>query len=84
MQYAGYWSKNAFEKAGFSVQGFKEKFTSIGNTVGSIAGKISSFVKNIAGKFKKKLAGSEGEGEDTACRAIETIEGGEVEEFDPK
>ena len=39
MQNAGNWFKNAFEKAGFSVQGFKDKFTSIGNTVGSIAGK---------------------------------------------
>lgn len=46
LQNAGNWFKNAFEKAGFSVQGFKDKFTSIGNTVGSIAGKISSFVKN--------------------------------------
>lgn len=45
LQNAGNWFKNAFEKAGFSVQGFKDKFTSIGNTVGSIAGKISSFVK---------------------------------------
>lgn len=41
LQNVGNWFKNAFEKAGFSVQGFKDKFTSIGNTVGNIAGKIS-------------------------------------------
>lgn len=76
LQNAGNWFKNAFEKAGFSVQGFKDKFTSIGNTVGSIAGKISSFVKNIAGIFKKEFAGSVGEGADAAGGAFETIVGG--------
>lgn len=82
MQNAGNWFKNAFEKAGFSVQGFKDKFTSIGNTVGSIAGKISSFVKNIAGIFKKEFAGSVGEGADAAGGAFETIVGGAVAAFD--
>ena len=76
LQNVGNWFKNAFEKAGFSVQGFKDKFTSIGNTVGSIAGKISSFVKNIAGIFKKEFAGSIGEGADAAGGAFETIVGG--------
>lgn len=76
LQNVGNWFKNAFEKAGFSVQGFKDKFTSIGNTVGSIAGKISSFVKNIAGIFKKEFAGSVGEGADAAGGAFETIVGG--------
>ena len=76
LQNVGNWFKNAFEKAGFSVQGFKDKFTSIGNTVGSIAGKISSFVKNIAGIFKKEFAGSVGEGADAAGGALETIVGG--------
>lgn len=79
LQNAGNWFKNAFEKAGFSVQGFKDKFTSIGNTVGSIAGKISSFVKNIAGIFKKEFAGSVGEGADAAGGAFETIVGGTVD-----
>lgn len=82
LQNAGNWFKNAFEKAGFSVQGFKDKFTSIGNTVGSIAGKISSFVKNIAGIFKKEFAGSVGEGADAAGGAFETIVGGAVAAFD--
>lgn len=81
LQNAGNWFKNAFEKAGFSVQGFKDKFTSIGNTVGSIAGKISSFVKNI-GIFKKEFAGSVGEGADAAGGAFETIVGGAVAAFD--
>lgn len=82
LQNAGNWFKNAFEKAGFSVQGFKDKFTSIGNTVGSIAGKISSFVKNIAEIFKKEFAGSVGEGADAAGGAFETIVGGAVAAFD--
>lgn len=73
LQNAGNWFKNAFEKAGFSVQGFKDKFTSIGNTVGSIAGKISSFVKNIAGIFKKEFAGSVGEGADAAGGTVDVI-----------
>lgn len=70
LQNVGNWFKSAFEKAGFSVQGFKDKFTSIGNTVGNIAGKISSFVKNIAGIFKKEFAGSVGEGADAAGGAF--------------
>ena len=82
LQNVGNWFKNAFEKAGFSVQGFKDKFTSIGSTVGSIAGKISSFVKNIAGIFKKEFAGSVGEGADAAGGAFETIVGGAVAAFD--
>lgn len=82
LQNVGNWFKNAFEKAGFSVQGFKDKFTSIGNTVGNIAGKISSFVKNIAGIFKKEFAGSVGEGADAAGGAFETIVGGAVAAFD--
>lgn len=82
LQNVGNWFKNAFEKAGFSVQGFQNKFTSIGNTVGSIAGKISSFVKNIAGIFKKEFAGSIGEGADAAGGAFETIVGGAVAAFD--
>lgn len=73
LQNVGNWFKNAFEKAGFSVQGFKDKFTSIGNTVGNIAGKISSFVKNIAGIFKKEFAGSVGEGADAAGGAVDVI-----------
>lgn len=54
LQNVGNWFKNAFEKAGFSVQGFKDKFTSIGSTVGSIAGKISRKApfKLIAGTVK--------------------------------
>ena len=82
LQNVGNWFRNAFEKAGFSVQGFKDKFTSIRNTVGSIAGKISSFVKNIAGIFKKEFAGSVGEGADAAGGAFETIVGGAVAAFD--
>lgn len=91
LQNAGNWFKNAFEKAGFSVQGFKDKFTSIGNTVGSIAGKISSFVKNIAGIFKfdgfttifkgigTMLKGIFSGDAETALKGFQTAAGGTVD-----
>lgn len=47
----GAWFKNAFEKAGFTVEGFKNKFSSIGNTIGTIAGKIGGFCKEYSRYF---------------------------------
>lgn len=82
LQSVGNWFKNAFEKAGFSVEDFKNKFTSISNIIGSIAGKISGFVKKIAGIFKKEFAGSISEGASEAGGALETIVGGAVAAFD--
>lgn len=82
LQGVGSWFKNAFEKAGFSVEGFKNKFTSIGNTIGSIAGKISGFCKSIAGLFKKEFAGSIKEGAAEAGGILETLVGGTVAAFD--
>lgn len=65
LQSVGNWFKNAFEKAGFSTEDFKNKFTSIGNTIGS-----------IAGIFKKKFAGGISEGAAAAGRALKAIVGG--------
>lgn len=82
LQGVGSWFKNAFEKAGFSVEGFKTKFTSIGNTIGSIAGKISGLCKSVAGIFKKEFAGSVKEGAAEAGGVLETLVGGTVAAFD--
>lgn len=78
----GAWFKNAFEKAGFTVEGFKNKFSSIGNTVGNIVGKISGFCKSIAGIFKKEFAGSVTEGLEDVNGGLEAIVGGAVSAFD--
>lgn len=78
----GAWFKNAFEKAGFSVEGFKNKFTSIGNTIGNIADKIGGFCKSIAGIFKKEFAGSVSEGVSDMNSGLEAFVGGAVSAFD--
>lgn len=82
LQGVGNWFKNAFEKAGFSVEGFKRKFTSIGNTIGSIAGKIGGFCKAVAGIFKKEFAGDIKAGAAEAGGILETLAGGTVAAFD--
>ncbi len=82
LQGVGSWFKNAFEKAGFSVEGFKNKFTSIGNTIGSIAGKIGGFCKAVAGIFKKEFAGDIKAGAAEAGGILETLVGGTVAAFD--
>lgn len=78
----GDWFKNAFEKAGFSVEGFKNKFTSIGNMIGGIAGKITGFCKSIAGVFKKEFAGNVSAGATEVSGILKTIVGGVVVTFD--
>lgn len=82
LQDVGGWFKNTFEKAGFSVDDFKGKFVSIGNTIGSIAGKITGFCKAIAGIFKKEFAGSISEGTAEAGGVLETFVGGAAVAFD--
>ena len=82
LQGVGNWFKNAFEKAGFSVEGFKNKFRSIGNTIGSIAGKIGGFCKAVAGIFKKEFAGDIKAGAAEAGGILETLVGGTVAAFD--
>ncbi len=82
LQGVGSWFKNVFEKAGLSVEDFRNKFTSIGNTIGRIAGKISGFCKSIAGLFKKDFAGSIKGGAAEAGSILETLAGGTVAAFD--
>lgn len=82
LQGVGNWFKNAFEKAGFSVEGFKNKFTSIGNTIGSIAGKISGFCRAVAGIFKKEFAGDIKAGAAATGGILETLVGSTVAVFD--
>ena len=48
----GNWFEDVFGKAGLSVEGFKNRFASIGNAVGSIAGKIGGICKSLAGIFE--------------------------------
>lgn len=78
----GTWFKNAFEKAGFSVEGFKNKFASISNTIAGIADKISRFCKSIASVFKKDFAGSIGENVPKINKGMQAIVGGAVAAFD--
>lgn len=82
LQGVGNWFKNAFEKAGFSVEGFKNKFTSIRNTIGSIAEKIGNFCKSVAGIFKKEFASDVKAGAEEVGGILETLVGGAVAAFD--
>lgn len=78
----GSWFKNAFEKSGVTVEGFKEKFTSIRNTIGRIAEKIGGFCKSTAEMFKDKFAGPIREGVEKAKVVLETLVGGTAKVFD--
>lgn len=78
----GAWFKNAFEKAGFSVEDFGNKFTTIGNVVGNIANKIGGFCKNIASIFKREFAGSIAEGINDANGGFEEFVGSTALGFD--
>lgn len=78
----GEWFKNAFDKSGFTVEGFKNKFTSIGNSIGDIVGKINGFCKNIAGIFKKEFAGSIAQGLTDTNSGLEEFTGGMIFAFD--
>ncbi len=82
LQGVGNWFKNAFEKAGFSVEGFKNKFQSITDTVGSIAGKISGFCKSVASIFKKEFAGDIKAGATEAGGVLEMLAGAAAAAFD--
>lgn len=82
LQGIGSWFQNVFEKAGFSVEGFKNKFTSIVESIGSIAGKISDICKSVADIFKKEFASSISEGAAEAGQMLETLVGGVAVTFD--
>ena len=51
----GNWFKSAFEKAGYPVEVFKNKFSEIATTLGSIFGKISGYIKNFSSLFNSKI-----------------------------
>ncbi len=78
----GNWFKNAFEKAGFSVEGFKNKFVSIKDTISKISGKIGDLCKSIGGIFKKEFAGGIKTGAAEIGSALEAVVGGAVSAFD--
>ena len=78
----GTWFKNAFEKAGFTVEGFKNKFASIGNSVGNIAGTIGEFCKSIADIFKNQFGAGVSEAAKEINNGLETVLAGAVTVFD--
>ncbi len=78
----GDWFENVFGKAGISVEGFKDKFASIGNAVGSMAGKIGGICKSLAGIFKAEFAGEIKAGAAEAGSVLETFVSGTAAAFD--
>ncbi len=82
LQGVGDWFKNAFEKAGFTVGEFKDKFSSIKDTIGRISGKIGDICKSVAGIFKKEFARDVKSGMAQADSALQSFVGGAVTVFD--
>lgn len=82
LQNVGNWFKKSFEKAGFSVEEFKNKFISIRDTVGRITGKISDACKSVAGIFKKEFAEDIKSGMEKADGALQAFAGGAAVFFD--
>ncbi len=78
---AGEWFKNAFDKAGFSVEDFKNKFSSIGRSFGDIAGKIGGFCSSVAGIFKREFSGSISGGAAEVGGILELLATGVVKAF---
>lgn len=81
LQSVGNWFQNAFEKAGISVESFKSKFKSIGNTIGSIARKIGNLCKMVAGIFKKAFANDIKAGAAQTNNILEALVSGTVVAF---
>lgn len=78
LQGAGEWFKRAFDKAGFSVEEFKNRFSSIKDTIGRIAGKIGDICSSVAGIFKKEFAGDIKTGIGKADGAMQSFVGSTV------
>lgn len=78
LQGVGEWFKKAFDKAGFSVDDFKNKFVSIKDTIGRIAGKIGDICSSVAGIFKKEFAGDIKSGIGKADGALQEFVGSTV------
>lgn len=81
LQGVGDWFKNAFNKAGFSVEDFKNKFASIRDAISRISEKIGDLCKSVAGIFKKEFAGGIKAGAAEIGGALEVIVGGTVSIF---
>lgn len=82
LQGVGGWFKGAFEKAGVSVEGFRGKFESIGNSVRRISNKIGGFVKSVGDVFKKEFSGGISSGAATAGGFLERFAGKAALAFD--
>ncbi len=52
----GKWFEDTFKKAGTSVKDFKNKFSSIGTSIGNITDKIGGAFKKVGGIFTKEFA----------------------------
>lgn len=78
LQGAGEWFKKAFDKAGFSIEEFKNRFSSIKDTIGRIAGKIGDICSSVAGIFKKEFAGDIKSGIGMADGALQSFVGSTV------
>ena len=82
LQKVGNWFKDAFAKAGFSVSSFKDKFSSIANTIGGITRTIGEFCVAIADVFAGELAGDISDGAAEAGGALQELAGGVAVAFD--
>ena len=69
----GGWFADAFKKAGVSVQDFKNKFASIGNSLSAIFGKISDIVSKIGKVFIQGFAGDTATGTKKADSSMKTL-----------
>lgn len=78
----GTWFKNVFEGAGFTVQGFKDKFASIGNSIGNIITRIGGFFKTIAGIFKNEFGAGVTEAAGMANEGLQGFVAGAITVFD--
>ena len=69
----GEWFADAFKKAGVSVQDFKNKFASIGNSLSAIFGKISDIARKIGKVFIQGFAGDTATGTKKADSSMKTL-----------
>ena len=78
----GNWFKSAFEKAGYPVEAFKNKFASIGNTIGGIGEKVKGILKGISKTFLADFAGGITEGTPNINKALQGFAGEAAAMFD--
>lgn len=78
----GKWFENTFKKAGISVQDFKNKFSSIGTSIGNITDKIGGAFKKVGGIFTKEFAPDIKAGTKQADGALGKFAAGTARAFD--